>query len=361
MNIATKIKILFLSVTLFLLPSLSGAEMSSYNLDVISSQSDYAFFTTTNAINDLGQVVGVGQVGSTQYPLSWNIGDGFTTLTNPGVAGGINNLGQFIISNPFRVYDSDGTELYSHDVYDGIGTDINNNTEVAGATFFNGSLYYCHAFLWNETNGMEDLGTLGGDTSYAKAINDSCKIVGHSTMEAGLQVPHFAFLWSRESGMYNLGTLPGLTYNSSARDINNNGKVVGYSQSRTDGRAFIWDSETGMQSLGSILGRSDAIAINDSDIVVGNCSHEGIETAFIWSGNDGMCELSGLLSSQYADYNILKTYDINNNNQIVALAELDGVEYHVLLTPVPEPISLLMLTMGSFAVLRRKANRGFFH
>lgn len=183
MEVNTTTKILFF-VTLILQSSLSKAEITNYNVDVISSQSDSAFFTATKAINNSGQVVGIGYVDGTLYPLRWNINDGSSTLANPGVAGGINDLGQVSMAHPFRVYDSDGTELYSHDVYDSIGTDINNNTQVAGVAIFEGDTYG-HAFLWDESTGMEDLGTLGGEQSYGHAINDNCYIVGRSSIENG--------------------------------------------------------------------------------------------------------------------------------------------------------------------------------
>src|SRR5215207_10175943 len=63
-----------------------------------------------------------------------------------------------------------------------------------------------HAFLYDSTNGMKDLGTLGGTNSYAYGINDSGQVVGYSdTANSG---PH-AFLYDSTNGMKDLGTLGG--------------------------------------------------------------------------------------------------------------------------------------------------------
>ena len=82
---------------------------------------------------------------------------------------------------------------------------------------------------------MIDLGTLGGNNSWGRGINNAGQIVGESTTSD--RNTH-AFLW--EGGvMTDLGTLGGA--NSSASAINENGDVVGWAENE-DGerRAVAW-------------------------------------------------------------------------------------------------------------------------
>src|SRR5262245_26679368 len=65
-----------------------------------------------------------------------------------------------------------------------------------------------HAFLWTATDGMLDLGSLGGTFSQAGAVNTSRQVVGSSYAGAG-PFSHHAFLWTAADGMVDLGTLGG--------------------------------------------------------------------------------------------------------------------------------------------------------
>jgi probable HAF family extracellular repeat protein len=158
------------------------------------------------------------------------------------------------------------------------------------------------------------LGTLGGERSYAYAINDSGQVVGQS-FTADSQAR--AFLWDKDNGMQDLGVLeipgnPGRPYYSCATGINNSGQVVGYS-GYADGPeyAFLWENGH-MSSLGTLGGRkSSAAAINNRGQIVGSSTNlNGNTRAFLW--DNGIMQDIDTLEGRTTH-----AYGINDHAQVV--------------------------------------------
>jgi probable HAF family extracellular repeat protein len=96
--------------------------------------------------------------------------------------------------------------------------------------------------LWQRDGTVIDLGNLGGTGqapalgNWAISINEQGQVVGSSDRGDGT---NHAFLWTRQTGMQDLGTVPGDT-NSGAIGINDEGDVVGVSSDSSGNlRAFV--------------------------------------------------------------------------------------------------------------------------
>lgn len=145
------------------------------------------------------------------------------------------------------------------------------------------------AFLWDERNGMQDIGTLGGPDAASPFINERGQIAGFSYTSDMAVDP---FLWQPpterhpKSKMIDLGTLGG-TFGAEGDGLalNNGGQVVGASNLAGDvySHPFLWTKPGPMRDLGTLGGPSGAAnAINEAGEVVGLADTVTSIDAFLW-------------------------------------------------------------------------------
>lgn len=182
------------------------------------------------AVNASGQVVGYCTSSSSgNHAFIWSISGGMQDLGlilgAPGEANGINDAGQVVgfyylsgLRRAFLYTPGVGVETIA--TLPGGNTNqakaINNAGQVTGISNI-ASSFNDHAFLYTPGAGVADLGCVpGAYYSWGKGINNLGEVVGESGYRA--------FLWTSTGGMQNLGTLGG---ESCAYSINDLGQVTG--------------------------------------------------------------------------------------------------------------------------------------
>ena len=234
--------------------------------------------SAATAVNNNGVVVGhADTAGGSYHAFRWAPGD--ATLTDLGGLGGayssaaaVNDGGQVVGSA------TDGAGMQHAASWTGGGVinlepsrysaavAVNSGGQAAGYAYSD-DFSSVHAFSWTGAAGVSDLGTLGGQSSYAFAVNDAGQVVGAANRADGAQ---HAFSWTSGAGMSDLGTLGGQF--SGALQVNGAGQAVGYGGTAAgDQHAFSTDPDDGhVVDLGTLGGSfSTAVDVNAAGKVAG--------------------------------------------------------------------------------------------
>ena len=178
-----------------------------------------------------------------------------------------------------------------------LGWAVNNHGQVVGfstnATSDPYSYYYfeffsssggtqTRAFLWDQQNGMQDLGTLGGPDAWAGLVNEKGQVAGISFTSSAANanngpcpanVPtQDIFFWERDSGMTDIGNFGGTC--SLLYALNNRSQLVGqsYLVGNTIVHALLWrkQGQPQLKDLGTLGGdNAGALWINDAGDAIG--------------------------------------------------------------------------------------------
>jgi probable HAF family extracellular repeat protein len=203
------------------------------------------------------------------------------------------------------------------------------------------------AVIW--ANGqIQDLGTLGGNASYANAINNHGQVVGAALNAIadpfGDSFLPFAFIfpvatqarafsWTQGNGMQDVGTL-GSGVDSQAFLVNESGQVVGVSftsssPNSNNGPAclanvptqdpFLWENGI-ITDLGTLGGHCGwPYGLNNAGAVIGNStpSGDGFGLPFLWTRQTGMQALSTTAAGSLGG----EAYAINDTGQVVGYGQ----------------------------------------
>jgi probable HAF family extracellular repeat protein len=295
-------------------------------------------------------VGGIGRVsvaGPTIYPLG--IPDG--SVASRGYS--INSSGQVAVSS-VQLFGQGTASRYdgtpgAGGVLRNLGTlpgyqtsfayGVNESGQVAGYAQGATTVTPTRAFLYNGTPGaggvMSDLGTLGGVSSRALAINNLGQMTGDAeTDPSGPNSGSYAFIYTGTPGaggtMKSLGSLGGP--GSVGLAINNPGQIAGYSPT-SDGslHPFRYDGVPGtggvMHDLGLLNGYATGagFAINASGSVVGEMDDAdgNFTRGFLYKGTPGvngvMTELSLLPGGSYGS-----AASINDAGYVLGISDRNG-------------------------------------
>ena len=305
----------------------------------------------------LGTLLGWNESGQATYILSGSPGsDGYwwdgqteskleTGTRTDAVGHSINDAGRIAgwvgTRSDRRAAIWDSGELMVLSEFAGLesqGYAVNENGTVAG--WFDTEDLDSRLFTWDGV--VHEYGVLPSRSPRIRDVNNNLQIIGHrgTTVRGG---------WLWENNTFH--ALPDLVGgdDSSPRDINEGGVVVGNSWVGPNLRAVKWvDKQVVSLPFPVNAIRTQAFAINDDGAIVGEAFFPETANeiaAMLWIGDD-FYVLDDLVVNP-GDFKLLNALEISESGRILAWAgtESRGTRI-VVLTPIPEPATMLIVLFG---------------
>lgn len=315
----------------------------SFEWEGLQYVTDHAFFYDGTTIHDLTPVPGTpGYLGSRAQGISDN-----GTVTGSADAYPVRYA--FIYSgNTMHLLDHIPVEFPASGNMSGMA--VNSAGKVVGYyedRLTENSVTITGFYFDGTTAGR--LPTLGGWGTTANGISEQGQMTGGA--DVSFPGSHHAYIYDGTT-MQNLGTLAGGLYFSEGMAINELGQVTGWSYNLSFAKhAFFFDGNT-MHDLGAMNATSSVgLDINDHGQIVGDLTDSGgYRHGFLYDPLLGMVKLDDLLDPSLG-WIVSSGIGINNAGQILVQAYRPGEPWRALiLTPVPEPSSVILGALGLAAL-----------
>jgi probable HAF family extracellular repeat protein len=372
-------------IALSLLLACTTANAVTYNvaqLSALSSGQD----ATAYGMNDNGMVVGNAYNSSTGQieAVVWN-GGVVQSLGFQGIARAVNNSGtvvgeQGVNGTQNRTGDGRAYMWDSTNGYQDIGSliddtcvtycysgayDINESGVITGNSFsqdFQFGITTMHAFRY-ENGSMTDLVPPNPTGGYSRGIgiNDNGVIIGRAAVDTFQNSDKYMGQWDASDNFYH-DTPPG-NY-SSGRDINNNNIAVGISRTGTDtpNQAAYWDALGNVTIFAGTGGqlRSRFSGVNDNGVAVGAYEvAEDVFEAIISFDGTTIVNLNDIIDLTGTNFVSLdEAFDINAAGDIVGVGTTttgESAAFYLTAVPVPAAVWLFASALGLLGWKHRRA------